>query len=99
MRRIAGPSDRRRRPLLERSLRDCRDDGIQRRVELENPLAPGDRQVVPSALVDTGAALSWFPGDALRALRVRPPKLWRFRQADGTVVARWTAEVRVFAGG
>jgi predicted aspartyl protease len=69
------------------------------RVELENPLAPGERQVVPSALVDTGAALSWFPGDVLRALHVRPLKLWRFRQADGTVVARWTAEVRVFAGG
>jgi predicted aspartyl protease len=69
------------------------------RVELENPLAPGERQVVASALVDTGAALSWFPGDVLRALHVRPLKLWHFRQADGTVVARWTAEVRVFAGG
>jgi predicted aspartyl protease len=69
------------------------------RVELENPLVPGERQVVTSALVDTGAALSWFPADMLRALHARPLKLWHFRQADGTVVARWTAEVRVFAGG
>jgi predicted aspartyl protease len=69
------------------------------RVELENPFAPGERRVVADALVDTAAALSWFPGEALRALQARPLKLWHFRQADGTLVARWTAEVRVFAGG
>jgi predicted aspartyl protease len=55
--------------------------------------------VVTLALVDTGAALSCFSSDVLRALHVRPLKLWHFRRADGTVVARWTAEVRVFAGG
>lgn len=68
-------------------------------VELENPLVPGVRQAVKGALVDTGAVLSWFPKDVLQSLYVRPLKLWHFRQADGTVVARWTAEVRVFAAG
>jgi predicted aspartyl protease len=68
-------------------------------VELENPQVPGVRQLVKGALVDTGAALSWFPKDVLQSLDVRPLKLWHFHQADGTIVARWTAGVRVFAVG
>ena len=68
-------------------------------VELENPLVPGERRIVRAALVDTGAALSWFPKDVLQLLHVRPIKLWHFRQADGTVLSRWTAAVRVSAGG
>jgi predicted aspartyl protease len=68
-------------------------------VELENPAAPGARFAVRDALVDTGAALSWFPGQVIRSLDARPLKIWHFRQANGTVLARWTAEVRVHAGG
>ena len=68
-------------------------------VELEHPGRFGPRVVVSEALVDTGAALSWFPGSALAKLRVRPIKEWHFRQADGTVLTRWSAEVRVFVAG
>jgi len=64
-------------------------------VEVEHPSVPGRRSVVRAALVDTGAALSWFPGEVLSALSVRPLKQWRFRQADGSILERWTAEVRV----
>ena len=68
-------------------------------VEIENPLRPGNRRIIHAALVDTGAALSWFPRDVLEALNVGRLKVWHFRQADGTVLARWTAEVRVYAAG
>jgi len=68
-------------------------------VELENPSAPGTRHVIRNALVDTGAALSWFPGHVIEALGARPSKIWHFRQTDGTVLARWTAEVRIHASG
>jgi predicted aspartyl protease len=67
-------------------------------VELANPLFAGDRVVVKGALVDTGAALSWFPGELLASLRVDRVKLWHFRQADGSVLARWTAAVQVRVG-
>lgn len=68
-------------------------------VELEHPGRPGDRRLVRAALVDTGAALSWFPRDVIESLGAQRIKIWHFRQADGTVLARWTAEVRVYAGG
>ena len=59
-------------------------------VEIENPATPGPRLVVNHALVDTGAELSWIPRRSLQALGVAQRKLWHFRQADGTVLARWT---------
>lgn len=68
-------------------------------VEIENPLRPGDRRVVRAALVDTGAALSWFPRDILEPLHVERIKVWHFRQADGSVLARWTGKVNVYAAG
>lgn len=68
-------------------------------VELENPSAPGERRLVKAALVDTGAALSWFPANILQSLSAKRLKVWHFRQADGTVLARWTAAVIVHAGG
>lgn len=68
-------------------------------VELEHPGRPGDLRVVRAALVDTGAALSWFPRDIVESLNPRRIKIWHFRQADGTVLARWTAELVVRAGG
>lgn len=68
-------------------------------VEIENPICPGDKRLIRAALVDTGAALSWFPGDIPETLGAERLKVWHFRQADGSVLARWTAEVRVYAGG
>ena len=68
-------------------------------VEIENVAHAGERVVVRSALVDTGAALSWFPKDLLEHVGAERLKIWHFRQADGTVLARWTAKVTVLAGG
>jgi predicted aspartyl protease len=45
---------------------------------------------VGSALVDTGAELSWFPREVLESLGIKPARLTRFRQATGVVVERWT---------
>jgi len=68
-------------------------------VEIENPAAPGPRRVLRGALVDTGAELSWFPAEVLESLAIERLKVWRFRQADGTELTRWTGEARVYAGG
>ncbi len=61
--------------------------------EIENPARRGERRTVESVLVDTGAELSWFPADVLEALGVERYSKWRFRQADGTVLERWTGSV------
>jgi hypothetical protein len=37
-------------------------------VEVENPLRPGERRMLPSVLIDTGAELSWFPAKLLESL-------------------------------
>lgn len=68
-------------------------------IAIENPLMPGVRHTVDDALVDTGAALSWLPRIVLEDLGVRPVKEWRFRQADGSLLSRWTAEVRLYVAG
>lgn len=57
-------------------------------IEIENPARPGPRQLVKSALVDTGAELSWIPATTLESLGIQPYKTWRFRQADGTILER-----------
>jgi predicted aspartyl protease len=68
-------------------------------VEIESPARPGEKRMLRSVLVDTGAELSWFPADLLQSLGVEPIKVWRFRQADGTVLARWTGAVKVSLAG
>jgi predicted aspartyl protease len=68
-------------------------------VELENPARPGQRRTVRAVLVDTGAELSWIPGDVLEALGVERNNRWRFRQANGTVLERWTGIVIVSVAG
>ena len=68
-------------------------------VEVENPAHPGDKRVLRSVPVDTGAELSWFPGDLLEALDVERRKVRQFRQADGTVLTRWTGGVSVYLAG
>ena len=68
-------------------------------VELENPAAPGLRHEVRSVLVDTGAELSCFPAAVLEALGIAKRQQRRFRQADGTVLIRWTGPAFVYAAG
>lgn len=68
-------------------------------VEIENPAHPGERRVVRSVLVDTGAELSWVPGEVLESLRIEPYGKWRFRQADGTILERWTGAAFIHVAG
>jgi predicted aspartyl protease len=67
-------------------------------IEIENPTQPGARQVLRHLLVDTGAELSWFPSSALESLGIGRRQLRRFRQADGTVLERWTGSAWIYAG-
>jgi predicted aspartyl protease len=67
-------------------------------LEIENAMRPGQRQTLSAVLVDTGAELSWFPARVLEALGVERIKLWHFRQADGSVLARWTGAVSLRLG-
>jgi clan AA aspartic protease len=68
-------------------------------IEIENPARPGERLMVPSALVDTGAELTWVPATVLETLGVRRLKTWRFRQADGTILERYVGSALVYAAG
>ncbi len=68
-------------------------------VEIENPVRPGERRALASVLVDTGAELSWFPAPLLESLGIERRKVWRFRQADGTVLERWTGPAFVHVAG
>jgi hypothetical protein len=68
-------------------------------LEIENPFRPGERRTIRSALVDTGAELSWFPAPILEALGVQRRKLWQFRQADGTILERWAGPVMLYVAG
>lgn len=72
---------------------------IRVQVEVENPARPGPRRVLQSVLVDTGAELSWFPADLLESLGIERRKLWRFRQADGTVLERWAGPAFLYVAG
>jgi predicted aspartyl protease len=65
-------------------------------VEIENTAGHGPRRLLRAVLVDTGAELSWFPGHVLESLGVARKKVWHFRQADGSVLARWTGFVVVY---
>lgn len=68
-------------------------------LELENPLRAGDRRLVRSVLVDTGAELSWFPSDILDSLGIARRRISRFRLADGSVLERAIGLVFVHLGG
>lgn len=50
-------------------------------------------------LVDTGAELSCLPGAELESLGVARRRQRRFRQADGSVLVRWTGGVWLYAVG
>ena len=68
-------------------------------IEIENPATPGRREVARSVLVDTGAELSWIPAGLLESLGIDRRKLWRFRQADGTILERWAGSAWIYAAG
>jgi predicted aspartyl protease len=68
-------------------------------LEIENPARPGEKRLLRSLLVDTGAELSWVPADVLESLGVERNSQWRFRQADGTVLERWTGSVLIHLAG
>ena len=68
-------------------------------VEIENPLRPGERRTLSTVLVDTGAVLSWFPASVLESLGIQRHRTWRFRQADGTVLERWTGPAFIHVAG
>lgn len=68
-------------------------------VELENPADPLRRAAFAAVLVDTGAELSWFPAHALESLGITRRKALQFRQADGTVLTRWTGSAVIHAVG
>src|SRR5207247_188608 len=68
-------------------------------IEIENPARPGERRTLKSVLVDTGAELSWVPAEILESLGVERNNEWRFRQADGTILERWTGGVSLYVVG
>ena len=68
-------------------------------IEIENPAHPGEKRRLESVLVDTGAELSWVPKSVLESLGVEPNRKWYFRQADGTVLERWTGIVVISVAG
>lgn len=68
-------------------------------VEIENPARGGERRVLKSVLVDTGAELSWVPAEILESLGVERNNQWRFRQADGTILERWSGSVSISIAG
>ncbi|MFI5207723.1 MAG: hypothetical protein ACHQU8_06830 [Gemmatimonadales bacterium] len=68
-------------------------------IEVENPARPGERRALSSVLVDTGAELSWVPADVLESLGIERYSQWRFRQADGTVLTRWTGPAFIHVAG
>jgi predicted aspartyl protease len=68
-------------------------------LEIENPARPGERRILPSVLVDTGAELSWFPASVLESLAIERYKKLRFRQADGTILERWVGPAFVHLSG
>lgn len=68
-------------------------------IEIENPLHPGDRRAVTSVLVDTGAELSWITAGVLDGLGIERYEKRRFRQANGTVLERWTGHALIYVAG
>ena len=68
-------------------------------VEIENPARPGERRTLTSVLVDTGAELSWVPGEVLESLEIERYRKLRFRQANGTILERWVGGAYVHVAG
>ncbi|HET9426029.1 MAG TPA: hypothetical protein VFO55_11710 [Gemmatimonadaceae bacterium] len=56
-------------------------------------------RAVSSVLVDTGAELSWVPAEILESLGVERNAVWHFRQADGSILERWSGSAIVHVAG
>ena len=72
---------------------------VEVEVEIENPASPGETRALSAVLVDTGAELSWMPAELLESLGIERYKQERFRQATGTIVARWIGAALVRVAG
>lgn len=57
-------------------------------VAIENPLRPGERQLLPLARVDPDSPSSWIGAHVLESLRIERGRVRRFERADGTVLER-----------
>jgi len=68
-------------------------------IEIESLTTAGKRRLIRSVLVDTGAELSWFPAQILESLGIERRKQWRFRQADGSVLERWSGPAFIYVAG
>lgn len=68
-------------------------------IEIQNPARPGERREIRSVLVDTGAELSWVPAEVLESIGIERNNKWLFRQADGTILERWTGTAVISVGG
>lgn len=68
-------------------------------VEVANHTRPGDRRLLHSVIVDTGAELSWVPAHVLEDLGISRVKPIRFRQAGGTALERWVGFAILHAAG
>ena len=66
-------------------------------IEIGSAAHPGTRREIRNVLVDTGAELSCFPAHVLDAVGIVRGKKLRFRQADGSVLERWTGSGIVYA--
>ena len=68
-------------------------------IELVNPARPGEMRRLVNVLVDTGAELTWVPAHILESLGIERYSRWHFRQADGTILERWTGAAFVHVAG
>ena len=68
-------------------------------IEIENPALPGPRKDLRAVLVDTGSELSWIPATILESLGIKRRQVSRFRQANGTILDRWTGSAWIYAAG
>lgn len=68
-------------------------------IDIENPARTGERRMLRSVLVDTGAELSWVPAEVLESLGIERYNKWRFRQADGTILERWAGAAFIYVAG
>lgn len=77
-------------------------DGMDRfrtTIELESLEHPGYRVALRDVVVNEETVLSWVPANVLEELGIAREKVWHFRQADGSDVARSTGYAIVHVAG
>ena len=68
-------------------------------IQIANAADRAKVHAVSGVLVDTGAELSWVPAEILESLGVERNALWHFRQADGSILERWSGSAIVHVAG